>query len=86
MSEREPITCLSMLDLVPLRWWTEFKRFVQEGEASNEFLEFYETSEACQKAFDLVLRQDPVMKALLAVLGECPDVDAEISQPPPVSA
>ena len=73
MSNRETMTCRRMLKHVPLRWWTEFKRFVETGEASTEFLHFYETHEACQRAFELILREDPMMKTLEAAIKGIPD-------------
>jgi hypothetical protein len=82
MSERERITCRSMLKHVPLRWWPDFKRFVQEGEASAEFLEFYEGDQACQRAFEMVLRRDPIMKALEAALKEIPEEELNFHDDP----
>lgn len=79
MSERETITCRSMLNLVPLRWWTEFKRFVEEGEASAEFLVFFETSDGCQRAIEMILRDDPIMNALVAAIKESPDQDIDLN-------
>lgn len=46
------------LKLVPREWRGEFTRFVDEGEASAEFLAYLDTSDDCQQAIETVLRAD----------------------------
>jgi hypothetical protein len=55
---------------VPAKWHMEFFLLTEEGDASQEFLDFYETSEDCKKAFDLVMRNDFWGKLIIDVIRE----------------
>jgi hypothetical protein len=55
---------------VSAKWWAEFQRFVQCGEASEEFLAFLEQSEECRAACDAILEADDGMSAIIELAQE----------------
>ena len=57
--------CAAM-KVVPSRWRVEFCRFMERGEASEEFLAFLEQDVRCQEACELILRSDQAFSRALA--------------------
>jgi hypothetical protein len=80
--------------LVGDKWWTDFVRFVQEGEATEEFLAHVDADERTQKAVELALESQTaalreVAEALRGPVKPLPDVvveDAEAILPGQIAA
>jgi hypothetical protein len=54
------------LKLVPRQWRGEFTRFVDEGEASAEFLAYLDQDGDCRQACEMVFRADNFTAEVLA--------------------
>ncbi|MBX9679121.1 MAG: hypothetical protein K2X38_10195 [Gemmataceae bacterium] len=50
---------------IPAEWIAEFVRLVEEGQASQAFLEFFEKSPECKHAFETVMRSDEEIAELV---------------------
>ena len=72
MSENEMTVWGEALRLVPVVWIGEFTRLLEEGEASDDFIRFFEHDANCQRAFEMILRADQVVSDL--VTGSADDV------------
>jgi len=46
-----------MLDLVELRWHSEFLKFIETGNASGEFLMYVDRDPSCQRAVEFAFSQ-----------------------------
>lgn len=46
-----------LLKLVDPKWHAEFLKFVDSGEASEEFLKYADTDIGCQKAIEIVMKE-----------------------------
>jgi hypothetical protein len=57
--------CAAM-KLVPEPWRMDFCRFIEEGEASDEFIAFLEQDQQCRNACEMVLRADQEMVQVIA--------------------
>lgn len=58
--------------LVDPRWHEEFLKFVDSGDASDEFLDYLEDSEDCRKAMDMVFESQA--QALAGMVKEIKNV------------
>jgi hypothetical protein len=73
MSEKEMTTWGKALKLVPVKWLAEFTRLVEEGDASDEFMKYFEASDDCRRAFDLILRGDLLVSEMVKASADDPD-------------
>jgi hypothetical protein len=70
MSEYAVGSICEALQFVPVRWLADFVQFVEEGEASDEFLAFLECNAECVRACEIVLRADNPISWVLEVCAE----------------
>ena len=70
MSQTQQTAWCEALKLVPARWRGEFCRFIEEGEAGDEFLAFLEQDAGCRRACEMVLRADDEMARLIRAAAE----------------
>jgi hypothetical protein len=70
MSENQISSWCETLRLVPVRWRADFVRFVEEGEASEEFIALLEHNTDCRTACEQAFRADCMIVQLLNALGE----------------
>lgn len=71
MSQNEQTqTWCDALRLVPARWRAAFCQFIDEGEASEDFLAYLAADENCRQACEIVLRADKEMTAVFAAIAE----------------
>jgi hypothetical protein len=66
MSLSEKAPWHQALKLVPARWRIDFVRFLEEGEANDDFLAFLVEDANCRQACELVLRADQEMAIIIA--------------------
>ena len=66
MSQSEKTSWCAALKLVPARWRADFTQFIEDGEASEGFLDFLAQDADCRQACEMVLRADQDMAWLLA--------------------
>ena len=78
MSEHELMIWSEALKLVPNEWISEFTRLVEDGECSVEFGAFFNRNAECRRAFEMILRADREVPALIESLDE--DQDAHSTQ------
>ena len=69
MSNQELLSYRDALNLVPMMWIPEFTRFVEEGEASDEFMDFFRDDANCQRAFETILKSDRFVAELVRLAG-----------------
>jgi hypothetical protein len=70
MSENHISSWCETLRLVPVQWRADFVRFIEEGEASQEFITFLEDNTDCRSACEQAFRADCTILQLLNALGE----------------
>lgn len=70
MSDNELVAWREALNRIPSKWIAEFTSLVEDGQASDEFLAFFEANVDCQRAFEQVLRSDAVSRKLAHLFDE----------------
>ena len=48
---------MEYLKLIPAKYHSEFIKLTETGEASDEFLDFVDSNEDCQKALDIIIEE-----------------------------
>lgn len=76
MSQTQKAVWCESLKLVPAKWRGEFCRFVEEGEASDEFLAFLQQDVDCRRACEIVFRSDEELGRIIKA-AESNDVSFE---------
>lgn len=75
LNKARPAWCAAM-KLVPSRFRADFCRFIEEGEANDEFLKALERDPRCRQACEIMFRSDALFsQALAATDGATPFVD-----------
>jgi hypothetical protein len=59
-----------VLKVIPAKWRGQFCRFVEEGEASDEFMAFLADSSECRHACERILRVDRATSQMIAAAME----------------
>jgi hypothetical protein len=75
-----PVSWCKALKLVAEEWRTEFCRFIEQGEASAEFMFFLEHDEKCRQACERILRADRGMAQAIAIAVEPEQACGHVSQ------
>ena len=70
MSLNRAMCLCEVLKLVPAHWRGDFCQFVEEGEASKDFMEFLEQDSDCRRACEMVLRADRLTARLIAAAAK----------------
>jgi hypothetical protein len=70
-------------------WWRQVSKKMasaQATEASDEFMSFFEANADCQRAFQIILRADPLVTALARVSSEDPLAKNSGAESQPIEA
>ncbi len=70
MSPIPAVSWCAAMKLVPEEWRMEFCRFIEDGDASAEFIVFLEQDRQCRRACEMVLRADVEMAQLIGYVVE----------------
>jgi regulator of replication initiation timing len=70
----------AVLAHIDSRWHSDFRKFVDTGEASDAFIEYMDTNEDCQRALELSLAAESASLKKLAQSLPSPSPEPDVSQ------